>query len=112
MRQAAVWLFTARSDRHAVRAPFRQFDPVEVVEEVVEEVIPEPEEQEEVPVRALWSKNRVAIRRLSVHWIKPLPRLRLISRWLVHFKEEQITLEWNDTTYLENSSWLINWLVG
>ena len=88
------------------RLPLRQFDPVEVVEEVVEEVTPEPEMQEEVPVRALWSKNEVvsdqeAQRALDQAIAQAEADFMLASSAL---EEEQITLEWNGTTYLENPS--------
>ena len=102
---------TLLTDTLFERLPLRQFDPVEVVEEVVEEVIPEPEVQEEVPVRALWSKNDVvsdqaAQRALDQAIAQAEADFMLASSAL---EEEQITLEWNDTTYLENPSLANQW---
>ena len=97
---------TLLTDTLFERLPLRQFDPFEVVEEVVEEVIPEPEVQEEVPVRALWSKNEVVSDQeaqcaLDQAIAQAEADFMLASSAL---EEEQITLEWNDTTYLENPS--------
>ncbi len=75
---------------------------------VEEPVIPEPElqEQEQVPVRALWSKSGLVSDQLAKRALD-----QAISQAEDDFmlassvpSDEQITLDWNDTTYLENPS--------
>ena len=91
------------------RLPLRQFDPFKVVEE--EEVIPDPEEQEEVPVRGLWNKrgdltDQDAQRALDQAIAQEARDSTLTAST---FSEEPITLEWKGSTYRENPSFTNRW---
>ena len=91
------------------RLPLRQFDPVEKSEEVqdvVEDVIPEPEVLEEMPVPALWSKNdkvseQEAQRALDQAIAQATSDFMLMSSAL---SEDASALQWKDSSYLENPS--------